>query len=364
MYTSNSRTDCANVTRRRAEEGEIWRDASERVMLLVLTAISSRKRLRRRGGVGTSDFWAAVQANISSTGPSEDLCPPWHSLAIVGKSSVSWANEAAMLSLSLSMYVCMYVCMYASVYLSIYIHTYICVKITITNSFLTVVWRIQFLLRGGVGWGGGGPKYKTPPPLPEKYLLTGNVVWGTCAISFFLNCFSLSLSISLDLSSSAFTEVPQRRWNRHWRRGCPNTWTWAIRCLVLWQRQFQQRILTWLHVKSKGPRRTWTFNNHLVEDGFSELHLLPPNQALGGLPNANAKSQRFSYAISQIAPLPPVVALNCSSLNCKSQSAARYAAFWHAIPKSHWPLSFSAPKLHSVLNRSVFKTQTQLNRKR
>ena len=49
---------------------------------------------------------------------------------------------------------------------------------------------------------------------------------------------------------------------------------------------------------------------------------------LGGLPNANAKSRRFSYAISQIATLPPVVALNRSS---KSQIAARYAAFWHAV---------------------------------
>ena len=49
---------------------------------------------------------------------------------------------------------------------------------------------------------------------------------------------------------------------------------------------------------------------------------------LSGLPNANAKSPRFSYAISQIATLPPVVALNRSS---KSQIAARYAAFWHAI---------------------------------
>ena len=47
---------------------------------------------------------------------------------------------------------------------------------------------------------------------------------------------------------------------------------------------------------------------------------------LSGLPNA--KWQRSSYAISQIAPLPPVVALNRS---CKSQIAARYAAFWHAI---------------------------------
>ena len=36
-----------------------------------------------------------------------------------------------------------------------------------------------------------------------------------------------------------------------------------------------------------------------------------------------------------------MVALN---RNLKSQITARYAAFWHAIPKSHWPLSFSAPK--------------------
>ena len=49
---------------------------------------------------------------------------------------------------------------------------------------------------------------------------------------------------------------------------------------------------------------------------------------LTGLPNATAKSQRFSYAISQIATLPPVVPLNRSS---KSQIAARYAAFWYAI---------------------------------
>ena len=51
---------------------------------------------------------------------------------------------------------------------------------------------------------------------------------------------------------------------------------------------------------------------------------------LSGLPNANAKTQRFSYAISQIATLPPVVALNRSS---DSQIAARYAAFWHAAPQ-------------------------------
>ena len=46
-----------------------------------------------------------------------------------------------------------------------------------------------------------------------------------------------------------------------------------------------------------------------------------------GLPNA--KSQRFSYAISQIATLPPVVALNRSF---QSQIAAS-AAFWHAVPQ-------------------------------
>ena len=50
--------------------------------------------------------------------------------------------------------------------------------------------------------------------------------------------------------------------------------------------------------------------------------------ALSGLPNANAKSPRFTYAISQITSLPPVVALN---RNSKSQIAARYAAFWHAV---------------------------------
>ena len=35
--------------------------------------------------------------------------------------------------------------------------------------------------------------------------------------------------------------------------------------------------------------------------------------SLSGLPNANAKSQRFSYAISQLATLPPVAGLNRSS---------------------------------------------------
>ena len=58
------------------------------------------------------------------------------------------------------------------------------------------------------------------------------------------------------------------------------------------------------------------------------LYGLYPAHGLSGLPNANAKSPRFTYAISKIATLPPVVALNRSS---KSQIAARYAAFWHAI---------------------------------
>ena len=48
-----------------------------------------------------------------------------------------------------------------------------------------------------------------------------------------------------------------------------------------------------------------------------------------GLSDANAKSQCFSYAISEIAPLHPVVALNRSF---ESQTAARYAVFWHAAP--------------------------------
>ena len=44
---------------------------------------------------------------------------------------------------------------------------------------------------------------------------------------------------------------------------------------------------------------------------------------------------------SKIAALPPVVALNRSS---KSQIAARYAAFWHAIPQIALASSFRAPR--------------------
>ena len=62
---------------------------------------------------------------------------------------------------------------------------------------------------------------------------------------------------------------------------------------------------------------------------------------LSGLPNANAKSQRFSYAISHITPLLLVVALN-RSLNRKSQlDTLRLGT---QFPKSHWSLSFSASK--------------------
>ena len=45
---------------------------------------------------------------------------------------------------------------------------------------------------------------------------------------------------------------------------------------------------------------------------ISEFLALRASPELSGLPNANAKSQRFSNATSQIAPLPPVVALNRS----------------------------------------------------
>ena len=81
---------------------------------------------------------------------------------------------------------------------------------------------------------------------------------------------------------------------------------------------------------------------------------------LSGPPNANAKSQHFTYAISQIATLLPVVALNRSS---KSQIAARYAAFGTQFPKLHWPLSFSAPtsqrfKSQRLQDANATKSQT------
>ena len=80
--------------------------------------------------------------------------------------------------------------------------------------------------------------------------------------------------------------------------------------------------------------------------------------SLSGLPNANAKSQRFSYAISQIAALPPAVALG-PVLNCKSQLDT--LRFGMQFPKSHWPLSFSASqhfKSQSLQDANATKSQT------
>ena len=71
------------------------------------------------------------------------------------------------------------------------------------------------------------------------------------------------------------------------------------------------------------------------------LHLSQHPLEHSGLPNANAKSPRFSYAISQIAPLPPVVALHRTS---KSQIATRYAAFWHAISQIALASVLESPK--------------------
>ena len=87
--------------------------------------------------------------------------------------------------------------------------------------------------------------------------------------------------------------------------------------------------------------------------------VLESSLQLSGLPNANAKSQRFSYAISQIAPLPPVA----PNRRSKSQIAASYAAFWNAIPKSHWPLSFRAHRFQhfgtqGIQDTNATKSQT------
>ena len=70
---------------------------------------------------------------------------------------------------------------------------------------------------------------------------------------------------------------------------------------------------------------------------------------------------RFSSAISQIAPLPPVVALN---RNCKSQIAAGYAAFWRAIPQYRiglFPLGVPTSqrfKLQRLQDADATKSQT------
>ena len=90
----------------------------------------------------------------------------------------------------------------------------------------------------------------------------------------------------------------------------------------------------------EGKGKLFSRGNYPSEGKFSLSGIIRPifprreNFTLSGLPNANAKSQRFSYAISQIASLPPVVALNRSS---KSQIAASYAAFWHAISQIALP---------------------------
>ena len=116
--------------------------------------------------------------------------------------------------------------------------------------------------------------------------------------------------------------------------------------------------------RGEGWRGVYTMAHEIITSMVRKgiLHVIVITwQHLSGLPNANAKSQRFSYAISQIATMPPVVAPNRSS---KSQIAAKYAAFWHAISQIAL-VSFPLVSLNrSVLNRSVFKTQTQLNRKR
>ena len=77
----------------------------------------------------------------------------------------------------------------------------------------------------------------------------------------------------------------------------------------------------------------------------------PTKGLASGLPNANAKSQRFSYAISRIAPLPLMVALNRSS---ESQIATRYAAFWHTNLPNRISLFPLVPPNRSVLNRNAF----------
>ena len=90
-------------------------------------------------------------------------------------------------------------------------------------------------------------------------------------------------------------------------------------------REMSRAILLLLFPQEKTKLKSaQKFPRHFSPD---TLQLQRP-ESLSGLPNANAKSQRFSNVILQIATLPPVVALNRRS---KSQIAARYAAFWHAI---------------------------------
>ena len=86
-----------------------------------------------------------------------------------------------------------------------------------------------------------------------------------------------------------------------------------------WQQRCQRQSCSWKLIEEIGMSTTCEDLSKVWGWGTC---------ALSGLPHANAKSQRFSFAISQAAPLPPVIALNRSS---KSQIAARHAAFWHAI---------------------------------
>ena len=70
---------------------------------------------------------------------------------------------------------------------------------------------------------------------------------------------------------------------------------------------------------------------HASQEGRKKI-----GRKLSGLPNADAESKCFSHEISQT-----VVALN---RNSKSPSAARYAAFWHAISQTALASFFSDPK--------------------
>ena len=85
------------------------------------------------------------------------------------------------------------------------------------------------------------------------------------------------------------------------------------------------RLLQWLTF--------WSFSISfflLFGEGKKEDECEAQGGARSGLLNKNARSQLSSYAMSQIAPLPVVVALN---RNSTSQIAARCAALWHAAPQ-------------------------------
>ena len=96
------------------------------------------------------------------------------------------------------------------------------------------------------------------------------------------------------------------------------------------RRLFRKSVVRYSHWK---PGEPWKPQHEILKAN--------PKFSLTGLPNTNAKSQRFSYVISQISTLPPVVALN----RCfKSQLQLDMLRFGTQFPKSHWPLSFKAPK--------------------